>query len=39
VAAADTPGAARHAARLLGSDAVPVVVHGSLIGSGGNAAG
>jgi hypothetical protein len=39
VAAAQTPGAARHAARLLGSDAVPVVVHGSLIGPGGNAAG
>lgn len=32
VATADTPGAARRAARLLGSDAVPVVVHGSLLG-------
>lgn len=36
-AAATAPrrtGAARHAAGLLSSDAVPVVVHGSLIGSG-----
>lgn len=32
VAAAETPGAARRAARLLGGDCVPVIVHGSLTG-------